>query len=237
MSQFATSADFFARTLAPREESEQARKLTFAEPPTTWSPESFGREQVRRLVRQLFLCSDEKRARHVLFSAVDRETNIDCITRLVAEGLALEKVGTVGVMGCYPKIPSESGGPVQVKGEDRRSETAGLRQSGLRLRENLWLLWSGDDPVANAPGLHASLYELRREFDYSIVAGPAAASPEGLAMLQVVDGVVLVISARYTRPEIALSVKRVLDLANTRILGTVLIDREFPIPANIYRHL
>jgi hypothetical protein len=235
MSQFATSADFFTRTLAHREEREQAQELTFAEPRTSWSPESFAREQVRGLVRQLFFCGSEKRVRHVWFGAMDREMDIVSITRLVAEGLALEKVGNVAVLERDPRISSEHES-VQVRG-DRRSQTAPLRQSGFRLRENLWLLRGWRDMAANAPGLQASLSEVRREFDYSIVAGPAADSPEGIAMLQMVDGVVLVISARHTRKATALGVKRALELANGRILGTVLIDREFPIPTNIYRNL
>jgi hypothetical protein len=237
MSQFATSADYFAGTLTQPEERERARKSTFAEPQTRWSPESFAREQVRGLVRQLFLCGNEKRVRHVLFSAIDRETDLDSITRLVAEGLALEKVGSVAVMGGYPRISREDSVALQGGGGDRRSETTRLRHTGLRLRENLWLVRSGEDPVSNEPGVHASLCEMRREFDYSIVAGPAADSPEALAMLQMVDGVVLVISARYTRRATTRSVKRVLELANGRILGTVLVDRVFPVPASIYRRL
>lgn len=237
MSQFATSADFFARTVAQREERERARRRTFAEPRTSWSPESFAREQVQGLVRQLFLCDNEKRVRHVLFTAIDRETDVESITWLVAEGLALENVGSVAVMGLFPNIPREDSEPVQVRREDRRSETPGLRTVALRLRENLWLLPSRNGSVPNAPNRNARVCELRREFDFSLVAGPAADLPEGKAMLQTVDGVVLVISARYTRKATALSVKRALQLANPRILGTVLIDREFPIPASIYRRL
>lgn len=230
MSQLATSADVLPGTLPQREGREPAPELTFAEARSSWSPESFAREQARGLVRQLFLCASEKRVRHVLFSAIDRETDITSITWLVAQRLALEKIGSVAVTGCDPPSSCEHNEPMQVEGEARSSETA-LRQRGLRLRENLW--WLPSDPVTNTAGLHASFCELRSQFDYSIIAGPAA----GLAMLRMVDGVVLVISARHTRKATALSVKRALQLANTRLLGTVLIDREFPIPANIYRHL
>lgn len=236
MSQFATSADFFARTLAQPQEREQARRRRFAQARTIWSPESFAREQVQGLVRQLFLSGNEKRVRHVLFTAIDRETDIESITWLVAEGLALENVGSVAVMGLFPNIPREDSEPVQ-RGEDRRSETPGLRTVALRLRENLWLLPGRNGSVPNAPNRSASVCELRREFDYSLVAGPAADLPAGNAMLQTVDGIVLVISARHTRKATALSVKRALELANSRILGTVLIDREFPIPTSIYRRL
>jgi hypothetical protein len=237
MSQFATSADSLSRSLSQQEESDEAPKLTFAEPHPSWSPVGFAREQARGLVRQLFFCGNEKHARHVLFSTIDRETDIDSIALLVGETLALEKVGSVAVsLGC-PKISRGDSASLGVTGE-RRPEMTPLRQSGLRLQENLWVMRSAiEDPASVAPNLHGSLCDLRREFDYSILAAAAADSPEALATLQMVDGVVLVISARHTRRATARSVKRVLESANARILGTVLMDRVFPIPANIYRRL
>jgi hypothetical protein len=237
MSQFATSADFFSRPLSPAEESEQARKLTLAEPRTSWSPESFAREQARGLVRQLFLGGNEKRVRHVLFTTIDRETDIDSIARLVGETLALEKAGCVAVSLRCPKFSHQDCASSEITGGGG-SEIRALRQSGLRLKENLWLILSSlEDPASVTPTLHASLCDLRREFDYSILAIPAADSPAALAILQMVDGAVLVISARHTRRATARSVKRILESANARILGTVLMDRVFPIPANIYRRL
>jgi hypothetical protein len=236
MSQFATSADFFSRFLSQQDERDEARKLTFAEPRTSWSPESFAREQARGLVRQLFLCGNEKRVRHVLFSTIDREADIDSIALLIGETLALEKLGSVGVSLRFPKILGEDSASLEIIAE-RKPEMTPLRQSGLRLKENLWLMRSAiEDSASVTPSLHASLCDLRREFEYSILAGRAD-SPESLAMLQMVDGVVLVISARHTRRATARSVQRVLESAHARILGTVLMDRVFPIPANIYRRL
>lgn len=235
MSQIATSADFFARTLPLGEEREHTHERTFAEARASWSPGYFAREQVRGLVRQLFLCDNDKRVRHVLFCTIDRETDIGFLTRLVAEGLALEKVGSVALMASYPNIAREDCRSLELREEDRRSRIPGLRHNALRLKENLWLVRSGSDPASDPSG--ASLGDLRREFDYSLVAGPTADSPDALGMLQMVDGLVLVISARYTRKAIARSAKRALESANARILGTVLTDRAFPVPASIYRHL
>ncbi len=237
MNQFATSADFFSRPLSQGEEQAQTRQLRFAEACTSWSLESFAREQVRGLVRQLFLSGHEKRVRHVLFSTVDRETDIASIPRLIGEALAVEKVGSVAVWLCSSRISLEDCASLELQGECR-SEMTPLRQAGLRVKENLWLMRSAtEDAVSVTPSLHASLCDLRREFDYSILAGPAADSPEALAMLQMVDGMVLVISARHTRRATARSVKRILEAANAPILGTVLMDRVFPIPAKIYRRL
>jgi hypothetical protein len=234
MSQIAASTDYFAHSVSAREESNKS----FEAAPrrgASWSAENFAREQLRVLVHQLFLCTRDKKVRHVLFSAIDRETNGSGISQLVGEALALEKVGTVAVM-------TRVGGGVCQHRElwqgDRNSEGRGLRQASFRLKENLWLVpetvgdrdWSTQRP-------HAGITELRHEFDYSIVEGPVADSHEVLTMLSMVDGIVLVVSACHTRKASARNVQRALESANARILGTVLIDRSFPIPENIYRRL
>ncbi len=54
-------------------------------------------------------------------------------------------------------------------------------------------------------------------------------------MAHAADGIVLVVSAARTRRATALKVKN--DLNGVRLLGTVLCDREFPIPRGIYRRL
>jgi hypothetical protein len=41
----------------------------------------------------------------------------------------------------------------------------------------------------------------------------------------------------HTRRRAALQTKRALEEAGVRLLGTVLADREFPIPQNLYRRL
>jgi hypothetical protein len=84
--------------------------------------------------------------------------------------------------------------------------------------------------------LSAYLNEVRKEFEYSIVAAPAAVvSSKVLEMAAIADGVVLVLSAQRTRRFTALKVKS--TLSHVRLLGTVLCDREFPMPNGIYRRL
>src|SRR5258708_13697834 len=56
-------------------------------------------------------------------------------------------------------------------------------------------------------------------------------------MGQLADGVILVLSAQRTRRVTARNVKEGLERAEARILGTVLSDRDFPIPERIYRRL
>jgi len=86
--------------------------------------------------------------------------------------------------------------------------------------------------------LHSYLGEMRREFEYSILEGPPAGeSHEASAMAQFADGIILVLSAQYTRRIAARKVKEMLEATQVRILGTILSDRIFPIPEAIYRRL
>jgi Mrp family chromosome partitioning ATPase len=56
-------------------------------------------------------------------------------------------------------------------------------------------------------------------------------------MARLADGLILVLSARHTRRAAARRIKQLLDEARVQLLGTVLTDREFPIPERIYRRL
>jgi Mrp family chromosome partitioning ATPase len=56
-------------------------------------------------------------------------------------------------------------------------------------------------------------------------------------MGQLADGIVLVLSAERTRRVTARNMKDRIEGAHARVLGTVLCDREFPIPEKIYRRL
>jgi Mrp family chromosome partitioning ATPase len=76
------------------------------------------------------------------------------------------------------------------------------------------------------------------EFEYVVIQGPAAgASSEAALLGQLTDGIILVLGARKTRRATAQSIKETLEAAHCRILGTVLMERTFPIPERIYRRL
>lgn len=238
MSQVATSGGLFARSIAKAAKREETREAKAMRPPAGWSAQIFAREQVLGLVRQLFLSGQERRVRHILVSAIDRETDVSCVCRLAGEALALQDLGNVAVLGSYPQLCHERSTDSEFKEDGQGREKPPLRQSGSRLSKNLWLLpGSMGDRVSITSQLHSNVCALRREFDFSIVEGPIADSYEALAIAQIVDGVVLVLSARHTRRATARKVKHALESASVRILGAVLVDRAFPIPENIYRRL
>jgi len=70
-----------------------------------------------------------------------------------------------------------------------------------------------------------------------IDAQPATASPQGLAVPRLVDGVVLVLAAEDTRWPVAERVKQSIERSGGRVLGVVLNKRQYHIPQWVYQRL
>jgi len=213
-------------------ESEDASSPVRSVPPSqTWDPVRFAQEQLRGLVRQVF-CSNAAPLRQVVFSAVEPETEVHSICMNVGQILALETLREVAVVG--QSRPGECGESAH------KQRNTPLRQIATRVQENLWLVpaHETDEVAGTTISLHTYLGEIRQQFEYSIVeAVPCGASNEAAAMAQFADGMVLVLSAQRTRRAAAREIREALSAAQVRLLGTVLSDREFPIPDGIYRRL
>jgi len=206
-----------------------------------WNPESFAREQIRGLVRQVFFSNVERPVRQVVFSALGPETEVKAICRRVGEALALETPGSIGVVGEWSQaIRDAEMYPAERIEHPPAAGSNPLQQAAARVRGNLWLVPPArkDGDQGNTARLHSYLGQVRREFEYSIVEGPPAGeSNEAMAMAQFADGIILVLSAHRTRRVAARRAKEMLEAAQGRVLGTVLSDRIFPIPEGIYRRL
>jgi hypothetical protein len=205
-----------------------------------WNPEDFARKQIRGLVRQLFLSNIDRPVRQVVFSPVEPETDVRSLCLQVGEALGLETKGSIAIVGTYPQLSQIAETyAAEVMAHPRHHESTD-RQAPSQLAANLWLVPSladGGDQVTTAL-LHSHLGRMRTQFEYSIVVGPPAGeSNEVTAMAQLADGIVLVLSADHTRRITARKIKEKLECARARVLGTVLSDRVFPIPAGIYRRL
>jgi hypothetical protein len=212
-----------------------------------WRPELFAQEQVRGLVRQVFFSSVAQPVRQVVFSAVEERAEVARLCRQVGEALALETKGRVAILSRELGVPEDNrqegsdGEPTRSCGVESRSLPP--RYVARQIKSNLWMLTEGKVPgLQNEYPAKTSLYsrlcELRAEFDYSIVEGPPAGlSSEAAALAQLADGIVLVLTAHKTRRAAAIKIKETLEAARTRILGTVLSERTFSIPAPLYRRL
>jgi hypothetical protein len=91
----------------------------------------------------------------------------------------------------------------------------------------------------SAPGsLKQRLTELRSRFAFILVQAPGVNARGDAGVLGgIVDGAILVIDANSTRKAAAIKAKRALMEMNVRILGSVLMNRTFPIPEGLYRRL
>jgi len=229
---------FVARTT----ERERARsKSRSHKQPAGWNPEDFAREQIREVVRQVFLSNSERPVRQVVFSAAEPETDVQNLCWRVGEALALETAESIAVVGDYPQAledadPDTAEVAAQVVDEGRTV----LGQTATRVKGNLWLVppaGNGGTQLTSA-SLHSYFGEIRTQFEYSIIVGaPAAASNPATAMAQLADGIVLVLSAQHTRRITACKIKQRLEAAQAHLLGAVLSDRDFPIPEGLYRRL
>jgi hypothetical protein len=198
-----------------------------------WDKDRFAEEQVRGLVGQIFSPNLKPAVQQVLFCAVEAETDVLVLCRWVGEILAEDGLREVALVD--EEVIGAARGP-NGDGQDQ-SPVGSIRQFGTRIHRNLWLLPSRRTVSDGWKGsLSAYLNEVRQEFEYSIVSAPApTVSSKALEMATSADGVVLVLSAQRTRRVMALKVRSA--LSHVRLLGTVLSDREFPMPTSIYRRL
>jgi hypothetical protein len=200
-----------------------------------WNEQAFAEEQIRGLVRQVFSSALNPRVQQVVFAPVERETDVWNLCLCVGEVLAQERHSEIAVID-ESEIRSEwcSSGDA----DTQRYRTTSVRQLGERVRKNLWsfpVRGTTPDP-SERMSLSNFLSEVRREFEYSIVAAPPPTiSSKVLDLAMCADGLVLVLSAQRTRRVTALKVRN--TLGAVRLLGTVLSEREFPIPTSLYRRL
>ncbi len=201
-----------------------------------WNPDDFAREQIRALVRLVFFAKG-RAIQRVVFSAAEAHLSVAAICDQVSRSLALETRAPVALVECEER---------QVAPEAPRvlsGESGGIKHHSTQMAINLWRVPRtalGKCNGETGTGLHwtSCLAQLRNEFEYLVIHGPAAAGSSEAALLgHLTDGIVLVLAAHSTRKASARKIKETMEAAQSRILGTVLSERTFPIPERIYRRL
>jgi hypothetical protein len=217
-----------------------------------WNPQDFAEQQIRGLVRRVFFADMDRPARQVIFSAAEPQLDVASICEQVARALASETTQPVALVD--GQHDSEKLASSVSQAERSSSLQADLNGSGANMSDslksrstqitrNLWrvsLEGFGEGSLASGTGMHwlAYLANLKNEFEYAVIHGPAAAVSSEAALLgPMTDGIILVIGAHSTRKATARKIKESLEASQSRILGTVLSQRTFPIPDRIYRRL
>jgi|SRR5580704_6731687 hypothetical protein len=202
-----------------------------------WNPEDFGREQVLGLVRRVFFTRGARPVKQVVFCAAEPHTDVADICDQVGQALALETRADIVIVGREPRVGE------MVRAQARSMGSIGIKSWATQRAINLWRVpgfglreW-GEESGTGRYWL-SCLAELRNEFEYTVIHGPAAGiSSEAAVLGQLADGIILVLGAHSTRRATARKIKETLEAAESRILGTVLSERTFPVPERIYRRL
>ncbi|MGA8501616.1 MAG: hypothetical protein WB683_08725 [Candidatus Sulfotelmatobacter sp.] len=201
--------------------------------PEVWNPEDFAREQIRGLVQRVFFASGGRPVTQVVFSGAEPHTDVAGLCDQVGQALALETSAHVAVVGreMTAELASWSMGGAAIKSWSRQTAVNLWRVPGFGMRECSEESGTGRYWISR-------LAELRKEFEYAVIEGPAAGISSEAALLgQLTDGIILVLGAHNTRRATARKIKETLEAAQSRILGTVLRERRFPVPERIYRRL
>jgi hypothetical protein len=204
-----------------------------------WDPKRFASEQIRGLVQRVFFSNTGQPVRQVVFSAAGPGIDASAICDRVGQALALETSAEIAIVSRNPPgieldqgqaYPWPSGGNSiksrswQIADNLWRVPECGLRELCPELGTERCWLWG--------------LAELRNDFEYVVIDGPAAGvSSESALLAQLTDGIILVLAAHVTRKATAWRIKETLESTQCRILGTVLSERTFPVPAGIYCRL
>jgi len=200
-------------------------------------------EELRRFVRSVFLSSNGHEQREVMFCGVDGGSESSSVCARTARILAATSSKPVCIVEANLRSPRLSG----VFGIKRKvvpfDHSIPTREQCSLVAPNLWLTgvnFLGGDHGMMLPGaeLKHRLAKLRDSFAYVLVDGPGASASEDVVILGQAAGVaILVIEANSTRKVAARKAKETLEQAGVRVLGSVLNNRTFPIPENLYSKL
>ena len=207
-----------------------------------WNREDFAREQIRGLVRRVFFASGGRPITQVVFSAAEPHTDVASICEQVGWALALETSAHIAVVG-RASCPVTARQEETVRDDSWRAGRAAIKSWSTQAAVNLWRVpgFAGrESREESGTGRYWAswLAELRKEFEYAVIQGPVAGiSSEAGLLGQLTDGIILVVGAHSTRRATARKIKETLEGAQSRLLGTVLSERRFPVPERIYRRL
>jgi hypothetical protein len=222
--------------VSPAQENATPRVAVVCET-NSWNPEDFGREQIRGLVRQVFFASGAQPVKQVVLSAVGSNPDLTDLCDQVGQALALETRGHIAIVG------REQQGDETFQAPPLYVRNASIKSWSRQTAVNLWRvpgcgLRQCAAESGTGPYWLSCLADLRNEFEYAVIHGPAAGISSEAALLgQLADGIILVLGAHSTRKATARKIKQTLEAAQSRILGTVLNERRFPVPEQIYRRL
>lgn len=202
-----------------------------------------GGEETLRLVQRIFLSANGCAPRQVVLCGVDGENGSSSVCAMAGRTLAANSSRPVCLVDANVRSPRLSG-LFGIEGTNPFcGPSAPLRDQCVKIGGNLWLagpnILADNSRVLLPPvQLRERLSQLRGEFEYMLIDAPGTSVCGDAQLLgQVADAAILVVEANSTRRLTARNAKETFDAAGVRLLGTVLHNRSFPIPARLYKRL
>lgn len=183
------------------------------------------------LVRQIFFPARDVQRRRVLLAATGTETNLAGFAEEIGKTLSKMTHACVALVEDAARL-SEAADP------QRESDLVNPGNIphcvGSQIAERVW----------RVPGILFADANIRKHFsppeglpfDYLIFVATVT-DINFPAFCNESEGVVLALTANRTRKEPALQALRIVQQGRGALLGTVLLDRKFPIPQSIYERL
>jgi protein-tyrosine kinase len=200
------------------------------------------RRQLAALVDRVFLpVSDPLRS--CALARVGSAVSSAPITAALADLLSEQTAGRVCAIDANFAGPSlhEQFGVAGGGRDGAAGSPASLVRGARAVRPNLWVLPRGDAHLRPALSSETSRMQFARliaSFDYVLMdLEPLDVASPAIPLMRLLDGVVLVIDAEVTRRHIARQAVDVLRSTGVEILGAILANRRYPVPAAIYRRL
>jgi Mrp family chromosome partitioning ATPase len=199
--------------------------------------------EMLRLVQSIFLSNPGSAPRQVVFFGVDNESGSSSVCAKAGRALASATSKPVCVVDANVRSARLS----HIFGVDKTipfsGKFASMREPCVQVGGNLWL--AGTDLMSDGRGTLLPIDELKHRltqldgaFEYLLIDAPGTRASKDAELLgHVADAAILVIEADKTRRVRAGKAKESLDAAGVRLLGTVLNNRSFPIPAKLYKLL
>lgn len=190
-------------------------------------------EQIQALVQQLFFGHESALVRHVAFAPVETSITTAELCIEVARALAEKDKYDIGLIDTHSD-------PVLLQ-THLQIPPPNLPLTTWPIASRLWMV-PRQSWLADARGqkfTEQNLWRLREliaQFDFSILwCAPVSWLTASIG--QTCDGLVLILAANKTRRLVAAQIQGQLRKAQVPLLGTVLVERRFPVPQGLYQNL
>ena len=209
--------------------------------PTVDDPYDRFAGDMQRLAQAVFLSEDATTPHVVVICGVDVENGSSRVCSELGRVLALSSNRRV----CLVDGDTRSRRLSKLFGADGAHASSELdRGECIEGAAQLWIAAADvfdpaeDGVLAPSARLKETIASLRNTFEFVLIDAPGVnAHGDATTLGTLADAAILVIEASVTRKPAALRAKSMLESMNVRLLGTILNNRTYPIPEQLYRKL